>query len=568
MRLSQMFGRTLRQAPAEAETPSHVLLLRAGMVRQLAAGVYSYLPLGWRVLRKIEQIMREEMDAIGGQEIHMPVLHPAELWKETDRWYDFGPTMMRLQDRAERELALGPTHEEVITDLARREIRSYRQLPFMAYQIQTKFRDEPRPRGGLIRLREFFMKDAYSFDADFAGLDAFYPKIYQAYLNIFRRAGLEVVPVEADPGMMGGTGSHEFILISDSGEDTVMLCDACDYAANLERAEFVRPAPAALATGQPTEQVSTPGVKTIDDLAAFFHLPPGQMLKTVVYSTGDRLVATVIRGDLAINEAKLAGVLRTPNFHLASDDELRLAGIHPGFVSPVGLSGVTVIADLSVSEDAEYIAGANVPDAHLLHVHLGRDVKPDRVADVAAARAGDPCPRCHSPLRSVRGIEAGHTFKLGTKYSASMGATYLGPDGKEHPIVMGSYGIGLDRLIASLVEQHHDEHGIIWPRAVAPLDVHLVGLGTDAPQVAEYAEAVYRELRQAGLDVLFDDREETPGVKFNDADLIGLPLRLTVSPRNIREDQVELKLRAAKETRLVPRAELVPRVKEALAAAP
>jgi prolyl-tRNA synthetase len=340
-----------------------------------------------------------------------------------------------------------------------------------------------------------------------------------------------------------------------------MLCRRCAYAANLERAEFVKPAPAVAKTGKPLQQVSTPGVKTIDDLVAFFGAPAGQMLKTVVYATTDRLVATLIRGDLAVNEAKLARVLGTPNFHLATDDELRAAGIHPGYVSPVGLSGAFIVADDSLDAEAEYIAGANVPDAHLVHVHYGRDFKPDKVADIATAREGDPCPRCGGPLHAERGIEAGHTFKLGTKYSASMGATYLGPDGKEHPIVMGSYGIGLDRLIASLVEQHHDEQGIIWPRAVAPFDAHVVGLGMDTPQVARYAEDVYRELGEAGFEVLFDDREETPGVKFNDADLIGLPLRVTVSPRNIREDQVELKLRARKESHLVRREELVRRAR-------
>ncbi|MHB9091311.1 MAG: proline--tRNA ligase, partial [Chloroflexota bacterium] len=566
--LSVMFGHTLRQAPAEAETISHQLLLRSGAVRQLAAGIYSYLPLGWRVLRRIEQIMREEMDAIDGQEMRMPVMHPAEIWKETGRWFDIGAEMVRFKDRAERDFVLGMTHEEVITDLARREVRSYRQLPFMAYQIQTKVRDEPRPRGGLIRLREFLMKDAYSFHQDQADLDEYYPRIYQAYINIFRRAGLNAVPVEADPGMMGGTGSHEFVLVSETGEDTIMLCGGCGYAANLERAEFTKPAPVAVRSDKPTEQVSTPGIKTIEDLQRFFNLPGGQMLKTVLYATKEKLVAAVIRGDLAINEAKLARTLKTANFHLATDEELKLAGIHPGFVSPVGQKNLYVVADDSLSEDSEYVAGANKPNAHLLHVRMGRDVQPDVVADIASAREGDSCPRCGGSLHAERGIEAGHTFKLGTKYSSAMGATFLGSDGKEHPVIMGSYGIGLDRLMASLIEQNHDERGIIWPKSVAPFAVHLVGLGIDTPVVKEYAENVYAELQAAGFEVLFDDREETPGVKFNDADLIGIPLRLTVSPRNIREDKVELKPRTERQATLVPHAELVTKAQEALAQAP
>ncbi|MHB1415965.1 MAG: proline--tRNA ligase [Chloroflexota bacterium] len=568
MRFSHMLGRTLRQAPAEADSVSHQLLLRAGTVRQLAAGVYSYLPLGLRILHKVEHIMEEEMDAIGGQEVELPVLHPAELWKETGRWYDVGPEMMRLKDRADRDFVLGMTHEEVITDLARREVRSYRQLPFMAYQIQTKVRDEPRPRGGLIRMREFKMKDGYSFHTDQGDLDAYYPEVYQAYLNIFRRTGLDVIPVEADPGMMGGSGSHEFVFLSPTGEDTFMLCDGCGYAANLERAEFVKPAPVAEKTDKEAELVSTPGVKTIEDLARFFDAPQGQMLKTVMYTSGDKLVAAIIRGDLTVNEAKLVRVLKSPHLRLATDEELRAAGIHPGFVSPVGLSGVYVVADDSVRDDTEYIAGANRPDAHLLHVQLGRDVLPDVVDDIAEAREGDRCPRCEGTLHAARGIEEGHTFKLGTKYSAAMEATYLGADGTEHPIIMGCYGIGLDRLIASIVEQRHDEHGIIWPRAIAPFDVHIVALGMDDPEVAAYAETVYDELTTAGVETFFDDREETPGVKFNDADLIGLPLRLTVSPRNIRKDQVEMKVRATGEMELAPRGELLAQVKKVLETVP
>ncbi|MHB1132271.1 MAG: proline--tRNA ligase [Chloroflexota bacterium] len=569
MRLSNLLGRTLRQAPAEAETASHQLLLRAAMVRQLAAGIYSYLPLGHRVARKVKRIMEEEMDAIGGQQVDLPVMHPAELWKETGRWFDVGAEMVRFKDRADRDFVLGMTHEEVITDLARREVRSYRQLPFMAYQIQTKIRDEPRPRGGLVRLREFVMKDGYSFHADQTDLDAYYPDVYQAYLNIFSRAGLQVVPVEADPGMMGGTGSHEFMMLSATGEDTLMLCGQCGYAANLERAEFAKPEPVGRASDTAVEEVHTPDVKTIDQLAQFFGAPQGAMLKTVVYragyAAGDRLIAAVIRGDLAVNEAKLARALGTGNFRLANDEELRAKGIHPGFVSPVGLEGVHVLADDSVREDAEYVAGANRPDTHLRHVRLGRDFQAYQVADIAAAREGDSCPRCGGILRAERGIEAGHTFKLGTKYSKALGANYLGSDGVERPIVMGCYGIGVDRLLAAVVEQNHDEHGIVWPKSIAPLHVHLVGLGMDKADVAAYAEELYAELEAAGYEVLFDDREETPGVKFNDADLIGLPLRLTVSQRTLRGRQVEMKPRSGKEVSVVARDELLQHVAEMLA---
>ncbi len=559
MRMTSMFGGTLRQAPAEAETISHQLLLRAAAIRQLGAGIYSFLPLGWRVIRKIEQIMREEMDAIDGQELRLPALHPADVWKESGRWEDFGPAMLRLKDRSERDLALGPTHEEIVTDLARHEVRSYRQLPFMVYQMQTKFRDEPRPRGGLIRLREFIMKDAYSFHPDHESLDAYYPRMYEAYVHIFRRAGLRAIPVEADSGMMGGSGSHEFMLISASGEDTVMFCKTCGYAANLERAEFRKPAPALSASAAPPEPIA--------QLSDFLSMPAGAMLKTIIYASGNELIAAVVPGDLEVNEAKFASATRIANFHLASEEELLQAGIEPGFVSPVG-KNLRVIVDDSISKTAEYVAGGNKKDTHLLHVQPGRDFTATQVADLTSARVGDPCPRCGEGLHSERGIEAGHTFKLGTKYSAAMGATYLAADGKEYPLVMGSYGIGADRLMASLVEQHHDERGIIWPKSVAPFDAHLVILGAENEAVSAYGDAVYKELTDAGLSVIYDDRVETPGVKFNDADLMGMPVRLTVSPRNIKQDVVELKPRSGTEASLCPRGELQQNVRAMLAALP
>lgn len=555
MRLSTLLGRTLRQPPAEAELASHRLLVRAAFVRPLAAGIYSYLPLGWRVIRKIESIMREEMDRIDGQEIHMPVLNPAELWKETGRYYDIGPELIRFEDRAGRDYVLAMTHEEVVTDLARRELRSYRQLPFMVYQIQTKVRDEARPRGGLIRMREFLMKDGYSFHPDAADLDAYYPLVYQAYVNIFRRCGLEVLGVEADPGMMGGTGSHEFIMLSESGEDSIAICRQCGYAANVEAAQASKdptvggalPTPAE----GPIEPVGTPGIKTIQQLTEFFELPAEKFLKTVLYSACGQLAAAVIRGDLDINEAKLARVLKCADLRLASDEELAGAGIVPGYVSPIGLGGVKVVVDDSVQDDS-YIAGANKPDMHYRNVSYPRDFQADVVADIALVRSGQRCLSCGGDVEVSRGIEVGHTFKLGLKYSHAMGVGFLTAEGKEVPVIMGCYGIGLDRLMAAVVEQNHDDKGIVWPASIAPFQVHLVGLGMDDEEVPAVSEKLYRDLDDAGVEVLFDDRMETAGVKFNDADLIGLPLRVTVSRRTLDKGSVELKPRKAAEVKLIP----------------
>lgn len=531
---------------------SHRLLVRGGFVRQIAAGVYTFMPLGWRVIRRIESIMREEMDRIGGQEMYMPVLAPAELWQETGRWYEIGPELVRFKDRTERDFVLAMTHEETITAIARNEIRSYRQLPFMSYHIQTKVRDEARPRGGLVRLREFIMKDAYSFHPDASDLDAFYPEIYQAYHNIFRRCGLEVIAVEADPGMMGGTGSHEFMVVSEAGEDALVTCGKCGYAANIEKAQAAkRPAMVLAEEDQrPIEEVSTPGIKTIDSLVEFFNLPPERFLKTVVYTMEGSLILVVIRGDLDINEAKLARVLRSADLRLADEENLRAAGIVAGFVSPVGLDGVRVVLDDSVSRN-NFIAGANKPDTHLRNVRFPRDFRAELVADIAMARAGDPCLHCGSPLQVGRGIEVGHTFKLGTKYSAAMKATYLRSNGQEATIVMGSYGIGLDRLLAAIVEQNHDEFGIIWPPSVAPYGIYLCALGMDNPQVAAEAERVYTQLMSAGYKVLFDDRLESPGVKFNDADLIGIPLRLTVSQRTLKRSSVEVRWRRTRQEKSI-----------------
>ena len=564
MRFSQLFGRTLREVPAEAELTSHQLLLRAGMIRQLAAGIYSYLPLGWRVLRKIEEIMRQEMDAIGGQEILMPVVHPAEIWQATGRWQAPapGPALVRFRDRWGHDLVIAMTHEEVIADLLKSEISSYRQLPFMVYQIQTKFRDEPRPRGGLIRVREFLMKDAYSADRDQAGLDAFYPRMYSAYVNIFRRCGVDYVAVLADTGMMGGVVSHEFMVLTEVGEDILIRCQGCSYSANVERAEF-RKGEVAREEPRPLQAVPTPEATTIEAVAAYLGVPTSQTLKAVFYTTAEgELIFAVIRGDLSVNEVKLANLLGGTVLRPATEEELRRQGIVAGYASPIGVQGVRVVVDDSVRTGTNFVAGANRPGYHYINVNYPRDFQATIEADIALARAGMACPRCGELLSEARGIEIGHLFKLGTRYSEAVGATYLDQNGETRPIVMGSYGIGTGRLMAAIVEQHHDDKGIVWPPAVAPLQVHLVSLGLDRPEVQAAADTLYAELQQAGLEVLYDDRSESAGVKFNDADLIGLPLRLTISPRTLKTDAVEAKLRWQTESTLLSRSEVAACVRE------
>jgi prolyl-tRNA synthetase len=554
MRMSQLFGNTLRENPANAEMPSHQLLVRAGMIRPLAAGIYSYLPLGWRVLRKIEAIMRQEMKAIGAQDMMMPVVHPAELWQATGRWQSIGPDMGRLRDRAGRDLVLAMTHEEVVAALARHEIQSYRQLPRLVFHIQTKFRDEPRPRGGLIRVREFTMKDAYSLDADLEGLDTAYQKIYQAYVNIFRRCGVETLAVEADVGQMGGSASHEFMVLNENGEDTLILCPACGYAANAERATFAKPEVARPPEGE-VEEIATPGCKTIAEVAAFVGVPTHQTLKAVFYVTGDtnEFIFVVIRGDLDVNETKLRNLLGGGDLGPATDAEILAVGAVPGYASPRGLTGVRVIADESVHLGGNFVAGANREGYHLINVNYPRDLQAEMVADIALARTGDACATCGAALTEARGIEIGHLFKLGIRYSEALGATYLDAAGQAHPIVMGSYGIGTGRLMAVVVEQHHDEHGIIWPVEIAPYHVHLVNLGRDASdKVTQTAEALYDDLLAQGFEVLYDDRDERAGVKFNDADLIGVPVRVTTSRRSLAQGGVEVKRRDASERTIIP----------------
>ncbi|MGI5853606.1 MAG: proline--tRNA ligase [Bacillota bacterium] len=561
MRMSQLFFRTYREAPSDAESDAYKLVARTGLARQIASGVFSFMPLGWRVMRRIEEIIRQEMEAIGGQEVHMPVLQPAELWQESGRYNAIGSELFRLKDRNKRDFVLAMTHEEAVTEMARGLVNSYRQLPFMLFQIQTKERDEPRPRGGLMRLREFTMKDAYSFHETAEDLDRYYPLVVQAYLNIFRRCGLNVVAAEADSGMMGGNTSHEFILISETGEDQVVTCPGCGYAANLEAA-VGKLMPLPKEKPEPMEAVATPNIKSISDLTEFFHMGPERFLKTMVFSGKDGLVAAAIRGDLEVNLAKLAHVSGQGDLQLADEDTLIKAGLVQGFVSPVGLKNIKIIADTSVTEAFNFVAGGNKVDTHIKNVVLGRDFKADQTGDIAEVAAGQSCTACGQPLRIDRGIELGHTFKLGLKYSATMGATFQDKEGASKPIVMGCYGIGLDRLLQSVVDANHDAAGIMWPAEVAPYHVAVVSLNPDG-QVTATAEKLYQDLKTAGFDVLYDDRAESAGVKLKDADLIGLPVRIVVSPKTLKEGQVEVKPRNG-ETSRVALAEALQSVKDLL----
>ena len=568
MRMKNLFGTTLRQDPAEAELTSHRLLLRAGMVRALSAGIYSYLPLALKSMQKIQGIIRGEMDAIDGQEILMPVVQPADLWRESGRWFSIGPELVRFQDRAERDMVLAMTHEEVVTDLLRREVSSWRQLPLMIYQIQTKFRDEPRPRGGLVRVREFAMKDAYSAHPDFDDLDRYYPFVRRAYENIFRRCGLDTVVVEADTGMMGGTASHEFMIISDAGEDTLIHCESCGYAANAEAARFVKGEPRG-GEPLPLEMVPTPGAHTIQAVADYLGVPTSQTAKVVLYTDQDgKIIMAVIRGDLEVNEIKLANSAKVTEMHVATDDELLRAGIVAGYASPVGLKGVRVIVDDSLVGAANLVAGANKADHHYRHVNYPRDFAAELVADIALARHGDLCTTCGTLLSDERGIELGHIFKLGTKYSVAMDAGYLDAEGQKKPIVMGCYGIGVGRLLAAVIEQHHDERGIVWPPAVAPCEIHITALNLDTELVRQTAEELETSLGKR-WGVLYDDRTEaSAGVKFNDADLVGLPVRITVSPRSLKAGGVEVKARWAAQAQVVPLETLESAIEAALASWP
>ncbi|GKT08140.1 proline--tRNA ligase [Desulforhabdus sp. TSK] len=558
MRYSQCFIHTLFDVPKEAETPSHIFLLRASYIHPVAAGLYSLLPLGHRVAEKIKNILREELDAIGGLELTMPVLNPAELWKTTKRYYDIGGELFRLKDRKDRDFVLAMTHEEVVTDIAKHFIKSYRDLPIMLYQIQTKIRDEARPRAGLLRVREFFMKDGYSFHRDFEDLDAYYPKIFNAYLRIFARCGLSSVPIEADSGIMGGTGSHEFMLESPNGEDRFVLCTQCGYRANTEKAAGLKPSSQGIeGSPPPMTSVSTPQVKTIADLVSFFNVGQERFLKTVAYEADGQLVLAVIRGDFEISETKLTNHLKAIHLDLASEALLTAKGLYGGFLSPVGIEGIRVVCDTSVEEHSLYVAGGNQPDVHLENILLGRDFKvPERV-DIAEVRQGDPCAQCgQGTLNISRGVELGHTFKLGTKYTAqdSMDVTYLDDSGVQQRVVMGCYGIGVERLMASVVERWHDEGGIIFPITIAPFQIELCSLGKK-PEILETGDALYAQLKEK-YEVLYDDRDDSPGVKLKDADLLGIPVRVVVSQKLMKKEEVEVKVRRTGEVIFCPRQEL------------
>jgi prolyl-tRNA synthetase len=551
MRLSELFFATLRDVPGEAEMPSHRLLLRAGYLRQLGSGIYSLLPLGKKVSDRVEQVIREEIDAIGGQEMEMPVVHPAEIWKESGRYFKIGPELVRFKDRGERDMVLAMTHEEVVALLLRDIVQSYRQLPMIVYHFQTKFRDEPRSRGGLIRVREFVMKDSYSCDLDDAGLDESYRKHYGAYERIFKRLGLDAIAVGADVGIMGGTGAHEFMVLNEFGEDTLVLCDNCGFADNQQIAIVGKPDPEP-EDALPMEDVETPGATTIDALAAFMDIPRSKTAKAAFFMTGDgRFVVAIVRGDYDVNETKLVNTVKARGgLRPATVEEITARGMEAGYGSPIGARDAVVVVDELVVRSPNLVAGANRVGWHVKNVNVPRDYTPDHVAEITNAREGDPCPTCGSPVKLRKGIEVANIFKLGTDFTNAFGSMYLGEDGERHPIVMGSYGIGLGRNVACIVEAHHDDKGIAWPDEVAPYPAHLVTIGAARdPKVLETAERLDALARGAGREILYDDRDESPGVKFTDAELLGMPWILTVSPRSLAAGGVEVTRRATGERR-------------------
>jgi len=548
MRWSKTFIPTLKEDPADAEVVSHKLLVRAGFIRQLSRGIYDYLPLSLKVVRKIETIVREEMDRAGAQELLLPIASPAELWQESGRWELYGKELIRFKDRHERDFCLGPTHEEVVTDLVRRIVRSYRELPLNLYQIQTKFRDEVRPRFGLMRGREFIMKDAYSFHADVEDCRREYDNMFQTYKRIFTRCGLQFRPVEADTGAIGGSQSHEFQVLAESGEDAIVSCNKCEYAANVQKAEIKARRPAARDLNEKSpelQKVSTPGKKSVLEVAGFLKLAPEKFIKTLVYKTdGQELIAVLVRGDHEINEVKLQAVLGSPEVALANEAEVAAAThVVPGFLGPIGLK-LRVVADLSVQGMRGAVTGANETDAHFIEVDQERDFTPAAFADLRLAVDGDSCPRCdQGRLETYRGIEVGQVFYLGKKYSESMGATYLDAEGRERPVEMGCYGIGISRLVAAAIEQNNDANGIIWPFSIAPFHVLLLPINYKDKAIQEVSDRLYQELQKRGIEVLLDDRDERPGVKFKDADLIGIPLRLTVGAKGLEKGRLELRWR-------------------------
>lgn len=550
MKASNMHLKTLREVPNEAEIPSHILLLRTGMIRKLASGVYGFMPLGWRSIRKIEEIIRQEMDAKGGEEIHMSAIQPAELWQESGRWFAYGPELWRIKDRNGRDFCLGPTHEEIFTDIIRNDVSSYRQLPKMLYQIQTKYRDEARPRFGLMRSREFIMKDLYSFDRDQEGLDKSYDAMYDAYSKIFARCGLDCRPVEADTGAIGGSNSHEFTALSEVGESEIAYCEKCHMAATTERAEC-RDAEPQTDQMLPLEEVYTPGTKTIEDVATFLGLEKEQTMKALLFVTYDEegrengYVAAFIRGDRELNMIKLVNALNIPEHAIEFADEAKMSaatGCVGGFTGPIGLHDCKIVVDSEIPKLRNLCAGACKENYHVKNVNYGRDFEADIVCDLKVLLEGDPCPVCGAPVKHTRGIEVGQVFKLGTKYSKSMGAYYKDEKQQDQLIVMGCYGIGVTRTLSAVVEQHHDEHGIIWPMSVAPYHVIVTLVKPDDELQRDTAERIYQQLLAAGVEVILDDRDERPGVKFKDADLLGIPVRITVG-RGAADGVVEYKLR-------------------------
>ncbi len=562
MRWTDFLLPTLKETPAEAETQSHKLMLRAGLIRKLSSGIYNMLPLGLRVTQKVASIVREEMNRIGGLEILMPILSPAELWEESGRWGIYGKELMRVRDRHGRFFALGPTHEEIVTDIIRGEVRSYRQLPLTLYQIQTKFRDEVRPRFGVVRAREFLMKDAYSFHRDEASLAETYDKMYEAYTRIFTRCGLRFGPVEADSGAIGGDVTHEFMVFAETGESRVFACD-CGYAATEDTAECVIDVPEGSQGARGLEKVETPAMKTVEEVTAFLKKEPRQLIKTIVYNVEGEYVAVLIRGDREINEVKLAKVLGTPNIGMATAEDIeKVTGGPLGFSGPVGLKDVRIIADRTVTGACNMVTGANEADVHYVNVTLGRDFEVTGFHDLVLVEAGDICIRCGKPLATWRGIEVGQIFKLGTKYSKIMKATFLDEEGKEHPFVMGCYCIGITRTVAAAIEQHNDKDGISWPISIAPFEVHVLPTNVTVRELKDTAEAIYNGLMAEGIQVLLDDRDERPGNKFKDADLVGTPIRVTVGEKSLKEGKVEIRMRKSGEVTKIEKGDAIARIAE------
>ncbi|MCP5052230.1 MAG: proline--tRNA ligase [bacterium] len=571
--MSTMFSQTLREAPSDARTTSHQLLERAGFIRQLAAGIFSYMPLGHRSLTKIENIMRDEIDGIGGQEVTMPVTNPASIWQETQRWYQIGAEMARFKDRTGRDMLLAMTHEEVVADLTRKEIHSYRQLPRLIYHIQTKFRDDPRPRAGLIRVREFTMLDSYTLDADEEGLDRQYRDHYQAYFNIFNRCGLPVLAVKSDVGVMGGSMAHEFMYLTPIGEDTLLICDKCGYRANRQIAHFKKPVPDK-EEPKAMEKIETPDTTTIDALARFLNIPASKTAKALFMMATvnendedvDKFVLAIVRGDMELNETKLSNALKAKNLVPAIDEQIRATGAVPGYGSPVGLEDIIVVVDDLVAESPNLVGGANEEGYHLLNTNYDRDYKATIVCDIVAAGDDSGCPNCEAPMHTSRGVEAGNIFKLGTRYSESLGCTFLDKEGKKKYVLMGSYGIGSGRLLSCIAEEYNDDYGLIWPISIAPYQVHIILLAGKDGTITNQADKIYNDLRAMGVDVIYDDRAEQPGVKFTDADLLGMPIRLTVSGRAAKKGGVEMKRRSEKDFSIIPLDQILDRVKQEITA--